>query len=118
MEYGPRAKHSWQRANAAVLAGNYGEASALEHYGRGRLPLVLSGHLSWQYWRPASLLQRYVVTVGLGEHPSLCARSQIVARIDNGWHIANEEQGRTIDVCKLGEPLGAFWASSVARNQL
>src|SRR6185295_9372403 len=35
-----------ERANGAVLAGNYGEASALEHYGGGKLPLVLSGHLS------------------------------------------------------------------------
>jgi Dolichyl-phosphate-mannose-protein mannosyltransferase len=107
-----------ERANGAVLAGNYGEASALEHYGRGRLPLVLSGHLSWQYWRPASLPQRYLVTVGLGEHPSICSASHVAARIQNAWHIANEEQGRTINTCRLRRPLGSFWATSVARNEL
>ena len=107
-----------ERANAAVLAGNYGEASALEHYGRGSLPLVVSGHLSWQFWRPRSLQQRYAVTVGLGEHPAICSTSRVVARIDNRWHIANEEQGRTIDTCTLREPLGELWDSSIARNEL
>jgi Dolichyl-phosphate-mannose-protein mannosyltransferase len=107
-----------EREDGAVLAGNYGEASALEHYGRGRLPLVLSGHLSWQSWRPKSLPQRYLVTVGLGEHPAICSTSRVVARIDNRWHIANEEQGRTINTCTLRKPLGELWSTSVVRNEL
>ena len=53
------------RSDGVVLAANYGEASALEHYGPRRgLPLVLSGHLSWQYWRPRRLDQRFALVVG------------------------------------------------------
>jgi hypothetical protein len=107
-----------ERANGAVLAGNYGEASALALYGHGKLPLVLSGHLSWQYWRPKVLPQRYLVTVGIDMPSTICSTWHIVARIDNSWHIANEEQGRTIDTCTLRKPLGDLWSSSIARNKL
>ena len=85
------------------------EASALEHFGRGKLPLVLSGHLSWQYLAPPTLPQRYAITVGMGDHPGMCRASRVVARIDNKWHIANEEQGRRIVACTLRRPLGQLW---------
>ena len=94
-------------ATASILAANYGEASALEHYGPARgLPLVLSGHLSWQYWRPRRLDQRFALVVGydrgfLGE---ICSSWRTLAHIDNRWHIANEERGRTIDACTLKRP--------------
>ena len=106
-----------ERANGAILAGNYGEASALELYGHGKLPLVLSGHLSWQYWRPASLPQRHLVIVGIDTPSTICSTWHIAARIDNRWHIANEEQGRTIATCTLREPLGDLWPL-IARNTL
>jgi 4-amino-4-deoxy-L-arabinose transferase-like glycosyltransferase len=107
-----------EQARAAVIAGNYGEASALEHFGRRELPLVLSGHLSWQYWRPRTLPQRYAITVGMGDHPGICRASRVVARIDNRWHIANEEQGRPIVACTLRWPLGRLWESSIERDSL
>ena len=107
-----------EQARAGVIAGDYGEASALEHFGRGKLPLVLSGHLSWQYWRPPTLPQRYAITVGMGDHPGMCRASRVVARIDNKWHIANEEQGRPIVACTLRRPLGQLWESSIARDSL
>jgi hypothetical protein len=107
-----------EQARAAVIAGNYGEASALEHFGPGKLPLVVSGHLSWQYWRPRTLPQRYAITVGMGDHPDICRASRVVARIDNKWHIANEEQGRPIVACTLRQPLGRLWESSIPRNSL
>jgi hypothetical protein len=109
------------RADGAVVAGNYGEASAHEHYGPARgLPPVLSGHLSWQYWRPTSLEQRFVLFVGYdpGALVLLCRSWTTLATIDNRWHVANEERGRIIAGCRLRQPLGAIWDREIARNNL
>ncbi len=110
-----------QRAGGAIVAENYGEASALELYGPARgLPQVLSGHLSWQYWRPRSLPQRYVLFVGYdsGTLSLLCRSWTKLATIDNRWHLANEERGRVIAGCRLQQPLGVIWEQSIARNDL
>jgi 4-amino-4-deoxy-L-arabinose transferase-like glycosyltransferase len=109
------------RADGTVVAGNYGEASALEHYGPERgLPPVLSGHLSWQYWRPSSLPQRFVLFVGYGPGALaiLCRSWRKLATIDNHWHLANEERGRIIAGCHLKQPLGTIWDRDIARNNL
>jgi hypothetical protein len=108
------------RANAAVVASNYGEASALELYGQGRLPLVVSGHLSWQFWHPPSMPQTHLVTVGLSrsELRRLCGSWRVVDRIRNPLRYANEELGNLVATCTLRRPLGAIWRTDFARNQL
>jgi hypothetical protein len=109
------------RSDGVVLAANYGEASALERYGPAHgLPLVVSGHLSWQYWRPRRLDQRFALVVGydpgfLGE---VCTSWRTLARIDNRWHIDNEERGRLIAACSLRRPLGGLWKPYLARDDL
>jgi hypothetical protein len=110
-----------ERRNAAILTANYGEAGALAHFGPALgLPPPLSGHLSWQYWRPARLPERLLVTVGYDAATlrSMCTTSRRVATIDNRWRMANEELGRTIDVCRLARPLGAIWKSRIATDEL
>jgi Dolichyl-phosphate-mannose-protein mannosyltransferase len=108
------------RADGAVVASNYGQASALERYGGARLPLVLSGHLSWQYWRPKHLPQRHLVTVGYypDELRRLCTSWRVVDHIRNRYGIANEELGRPIATCTLRRPLGELWSADFARNDL
>ena len=117
--------HAWrsltpdERSDGVILAGNYGEAGALALYGPSLgLPPPLSGHLSWQYWRPAGLPQGFALTVGYGDPESICASSRRLATIDNRWHLDNEERGRTIDACVLRRPLDALWRSSIARDDL
>lgn len=110
-----------QRADGAIVTANYGEASALERYGRARgLPEPLSGHLSWQYWRPRALPQRFVLFVGY--EPSnlsrLCTSWRVLATIDNRYHLDNEERGRTIAACHLRRPLGTIWESEIATDSL
>lgn len=107
-----------ERADGVILAQNYGEASALQFYGHGLGP-ILSGHLSWQYWRPARLSQRFALTVGYsrGVLQSLCSRWQPLARIDNRWHLDNQERGQLIAACQLRRSVGAMW-SSIATDQL
>jgi len=110
-----------ERRGGVVLAANYGEASALERYGPARgLPLVLSGHLSWQYWRPKRLDQRFAVVVGYDHFflAEICSSFRTLGHIDNRWHIANEERGRTIVACTLRRPLGQLWHPYIARNVL
>jgi hypothetical protein len=110
-----------QRANGAIVAGNYGEASALEYYGPSRgLPPILSGHLSWQYWRPQRLPQRFVLFVGYPRQTlaQLCRSWRPLATIDNRWHLNNEERGRTIAVCRLHKSLEAIWNTNIATNSL
>jgi Dolichyl-phosphate-mannose-protein mannosyltransferase len=108
------------RADGAVVAHNYGEASALDLFGRGRLPLVLSGHLSWQYWRPAALPERHLLTVGFypDELQRLCSSWRVVAHVSNHLRLANEELGRPIAACTLKRPLGALWSTDFASDSL
>jgi hypothetical protein len=107
------------RGNGAVVARNYGEASALALYGRG-LPLVVSGHLSWQFWHPRSMPERHLVTVGY--YPEdlrrLCSSWRVVDHIRNPLDYPNEELGRPIATCTLRRPLGSIWRAEFARNQL
>ncbi|MGZ4168489.1 MAG: hypothetical protein ACXVFO_17610, partial [Solirubrobacteraceae bacterium] len=94
---------------------------ALDLYGPSLgLPQALSGHLSFQYWHPARMPQRHVLAVGFDEETlrGLCRAQQVVARIDNRWRLANEEEGRSIETCTLRAPLGAMWASRIATDRL
>jgi hypothetical protein len=107
------------RARGVVLAANYGEASALAFFGRGVGP-VLSGHLSWQYWRPHRVPQTFALTVGYPTAGlrSICAAWRPLARIENRWHLGNEERGRLIAACRLRQPLESRWSRSIVRNEL
>ncbi len=110
-----------QPRDAVVLAGNYGEAGALARYGPARgLPAPLSGHLSWQYWRPAALRQRIAITVGYDADAlsRLCRAWRPLARITNRAGVDNEERGRLIARCDLIAPLGELWQGRIARNDL
>jgi 4-amino-4-deoxy-L-arabinose transferase-like glycosyltransferase len=110
-----------RRRDTALFAQNYGEAGALAYFGpRLGLPAPLSGHLSWQYWRPARLPQRHVLTVGVdaSELRVLCTTWRVVARIDNRWQIDNEERGHTIARCTLRSTLARLWSSQIASNRL
>jgi hypothetical protein len=118
-------EHAWSalspadRSNGAVLAHNYGEASALQFYGRG-LPPILSGHLSWQYWHSQRLQQRFLLTVGY-RAPDLeliCGSWKPLARIDNRWHLGNEERGQLIASCTLKRPFGSDWNRLIASDRL
>jgi len=118
-------QHVWlrvpgaDRASTVVLAGNYGEAGALAHFGHG-LPPVVSGHLSWQYWAPQPLTQRWAITVGYDRTwaATICDSWRAVTRVTNRWHVGNEEQGRWVGWCHLRAPLGRLWQSRIARFTL
>ena len=109
------------RSDAAVVAQNYGEAGALARTGaRHGLPEPLSGHLSWQYWRPADLPQRHMLAVGFerGDLDRMCAEWRPVAHVHIPWPIDNDEQGRLLAACTLRSPLGDLWSRDIASDTL
>jgi len=53
-----------QRRNTQIYADNYGEASALNHYGKQyHLPTVISLDSSFELWAPANLDGQYIIYV-------------------------------------------------------
>ncbi|MGW3243693.1 glycosyltransferase family 39 protein [Streptomyces sp. NPDC001070] len=92
------------RARAVVLAQNYGEAGALDHYGpRLGLPAPYSAHMSFADWGPPPdsatgpvLLVRQENAGGVERHFTGCRR---VGRVDNGQDVDNEEQHAAIVLC-------------------
>ena len=85
-----------------ILTDNYGEAGAVDRYGPDLgLPRAYSGHNAYGDWGPPPNGSAPVVAIGLPLAD--LARLQgcrVVARIDNGLGIDNDEQGTHVDVCR------------------
>jgi 4-amino-4-deoxy-L-arabinose transferase-like glycosyltransferase len=100
---------------AVILAGNYGEAGALEHYGPGRgLPRPYSPHMSYADWGPPpDRLVGPVLLIGRVERDSPASRlitgCRPVAMHRNAEGIDNDEEGVTISLCTLTRPWSSAW---------
>jgi len=98
---------------AAVLAGNYGEAGAIDRYGPSLgLPAAYSGHNSFWWWGPPP--DRYRSVVAIGVNPALLRAEfrsvRLVAVYDNGLGVANQEQGTAVYVASgLRGPWTSAW---------
>ena len=54
-----------ERSRAALLAYNYGEAGAIDYFGKHYgLPKAISGHNQYGYWGPRGYAGEIVVTIG------------------------------------------------------
>jgi Dolichyl-phosphate-mannose-protein mannosyltransferase len=90
-----------QRASTAILAGNYGEAGAIDRYGPGDgLPPAFSGANNFWYWGPPPARDRSAIAINV--NPALLRRLfttvRPVAVFHNGLGVSDDEQGATIDV--------------------
>ncbi|MDT7798834.1 MAG: hypothetical protein QOI78_2267 [Actinomycetota bacterium] len=101
---------------AVILAVNYGEAGALEHYGPERgLPQPYSPHMSFADWGPPpDRLVGPVLLIGRLERGSPASRlitgCRPVAMNHNAEGIDNDEDGVTVSVCgTLTRPWSAAW---------
>jgi hypothetical protein len=103
-----------RQAQAAdvVVARNYGEAGALELFGRG-LPPVASGHVTFRYWRPQVSGRRAVLVGFAPGEADFCDGYHAVARIQ--MPVDNEERGRPIARCTLDGTLAQVWPRIVAQ---
>jgi hypothetical protein len=88
-----------QRAATTILAGNYGEAGAIDRYGPGDgLPPVFSGANNFWYWGPPPARDRSAIAINVD--PALLRRLfttvRQVAVFHNGLGVSDDEQGAVI----------------------
>jgi 4-amino-4-deoxy-L-arabinose transferase-like glycosyltransferase len=94
-----------------IVADNYGEAGALELFGRG-LPPVASADVTMRYWRP-QVEGRRALVVGYSRHGAgFCSGYRIVARISAADD--SDEGGQPIARCTLRSTLADVWPSIIA----
>ena len=95
------------RGSDVVAAGNYGEAGALELFGRG-LPPVASTDVTFRYWRP-QVSGRRATLVGFtrGQASGFCHGYERLGSIQ--MPTANQERGQPIAACTLMSDLAAEW---------
>jgi len=100
-----------ERGKAAVLAGNYGEAGAVDFFGRRHgLPKAISGHLAYYLWGPKDYTGEVLILLqfeGRGAK-QYCASVEEAGRVGHPYGMAEEHF--TILVCRgLKQPLKEFW---------
>jgi hypothetical protein len=102
------------QAQTALLAENYGEAGALDRFGPGYgLPAVYSGHNQLYYLGPPPESATVVIVVGYDHPETLFDNCVRAATLDNGVGVDNEEQGRSITVCRRPrESWQALWPAN------
>jgi len=99
------------RQSVMIVAGNYGEAGALDLYGRG-LPPVVSAHLTYYYWAPAHMAPSTVIVLGYPREylATFFGNVELAGTITNSYGVRNEESGRPIWVCRDPlMPLDQVW---------
>ena len=96
-----------------IVADNYGEAGALELFGRG-LPPVASADVTMRYWRP-QVAGRQALVIGYSRRAAgFCSGYRVVARISAAND--SDEGGEPIARCTLRGALAEVWPSIVATH--
>jgi hypothetical protein len=94
-----------------IVAENYGEAGALELFGRGLSP-VASADVTMRYWRPQET-GRHALVIGYSRRAAgFCNAYHLVARISAAND--SDEGGEPIARCTLRGTLAQVWPSIVA----
>jgi 4-amino-4-deoxy-L-arabinose transferase-like glycosyltransferase len=107
------------RARAVLVAGNYGEAGALDLFGpRYGLPAVVSPTGSFWFFGPGAKPGEVVVTIGAGREDlaPLFDSVAAAARVTSPWSVA-EERDLTVYVARgPHRTLQELWPSLAGRN--
>jgi hypothetical protein len=92
------------KAHTVLFTGNYGEAGALDRYGKPQgLPDVYSGQNELWYLGPPPESATVVVWVTEGDgplHQTYFGSCETKAALDNGYGVDNEEQTAHVYVCR------------------
>jgi hypothetical protein len=87
------------RAGAAVFASNYGEAGSIFHY-RPDVPVYSAQNALYDEARPPAGVSTLVVVGGqYADVRAVFDTCRVVAHLDNGVGVDNEEQGEPVAVC-------------------
>ena len=100
------------RAQAAIVAGNYGEAAAIDFFGRQYgLPPALSGHNQYYLWGTHGYSGNVIIDVAgdCGAREHLFQSSQLGATFSSRW-VMPYENDIPIMVCRgINKPLAELW---------
>jgi hypothetical protein len=101
-----------EQSGCAILAGNYGEAGAIDYYGPAlRLPKAISGHNNYFLWGPRNYSGECVIVFGenADRYARLFGEAQLVGTITDE-HAMPSEQGVHVYICrKPSAPLAILW---------
>jgi hypothetical protein len=101
-----------ERAQAVIVAQNYGEAAAIDFFGRSNgLPPVISGHNQYYLWGTHGRSGNVLIDVGgdCGANQHLFESSERAATFTSPW-IARYEDNLPIMVCRgIKKPLAELW---------
>ena len=103
-----------QRAQAAIVASNYGEAAAIDFFGgRYGLPPAISGHNNYWLWGTHGYSGNVVIDVngdcGRTDFPGLFRSARLVTRFNPPW-VISYEQDIPISLCEgITQPLTTLW---------
>jgi 4-amino-4-deoxy-L-arabinose transferase-like glycosyltransferase len=107
------------RADVVILAGNYGEAGALELYGpRYRLPPPVSPAGSFWFFGPSSRPGTVLLTVGV-DPAALAGKFQsvrLVGQVGNPWAVAEERKVPIALAVGPSRSLQEVWPSLAGRH--
>jgi hypothetical protein len=103
-----------QRAQAAIVASNYGEAAAIDFFGGPYgLPPALSGHNNYWLWGTHGYSGNVVIDVngdcGRTDFPGLFRSARLVTHSNPPW-VISYEQNIPISLCEgISQPLTTLW---------
>ena len=101
-----------EQSTCAILAGNYGEAGAIDYYGPALgLPKAISGHNNYFLWGPRNYSGECVIVFGenADRYSRLFGEAHLVATITDE-HAMPSEQDVHVYVCrKPSAPLAILW---------
>jgi hypothetical protein len=107
-----RALPEEERASAEIVTRNYGEAGAIDYYGRPyRLPAARSPHNSYYFWGPGRERAAVVILVGWSteEIGSSWTQVEVAGRLESPYAMPFETRS-PIHVCRgLKMPLETAW---------
>lgn len=102
-----------QRARAAILADNYGEAAAIDFFGgRYGLPPALSGHNQYWLWGTHGYDGSTIVKVGdngSDRFSAAFANVRLVTRFQNPWGMPFEDNLPIYVLAGGRYPLASYW---------
>lgn len=109
-----------EREHAAIYVRNYGEAAAIDFFGRDAgLPPVLCPHNSYWFWGPGEKRAEVAIILGISrdveasradlEAPGRCGRVELVD-VTECDHCMPYERGRPLFICRdLGFTFQEIW---------
>lgn len=105
------AVHGRLPPGTAILAGSYGEAGALDRYGRAvGLPRAYSGHNGYGLWgSPPGAEPVLAIGVDTATLGRSCREVRLVGRLASPHGIDNDEDGAALHYCVPVKPWRELW---------